>query len=169
MGAANVALTLVTYPDLARCAILEDPPWRDSYDSDEHIARVEEWRADIVARKSWTREKLIAEARASSPTWADVDLEPWADAQLRVSPAVFDWVDPQAPSMAWRDVVRKFACPVLLVTADPALGAIVSPEVAREAAELNPSLDVAHIPGAGHSIRREQFEPYVEAVRAFLG
>jgi N-formylmaleamate deformylase len=169
MGAANVTLAAATYHDLARCAVLEDPPWRTAYDPGERAAMVEAWRAGIIAKKSWTRERLIAEARISNPTWADVDLEPWADAQLRVNPAVFSWGDTQSPRAPWQDLVRKIACPVLLVIADPALGAIVSPEVAQEAAQLNSGLRVAHIPGAGHSIRREQFEPYVEAVRAFLG
>jgi N-formylmaleamate deformylase len=169
MGAGNVALAVATYPGLARCAALEDPPWRTAYDSEERAAMVEAWRADVVAKKSWTRERLVAEARVSSPSWAEVEWGPWADAKLQVSPAVFDWVDPQASPTAWRDAVRKIACPTLVVTADPALGAIVSPEVVQEAVRLNPRLQVAHIPGAGHSIRREQFELYVEAVKGFLG
>jgi N-formylmaleamate deformylase len=168
MGAGNVAVTVAAYPDLARCAILEDPPWRLAYNPQERAVMVEAWRADVIAKKSWTRGRLIAEARASSPSWADVDLEPWADAHLQVNPAVFDWVDPQASPAAWRDVVRKIACPTLVVTADPALGAIVSPEVAQEAVRLNPRLQIAHIPGAGHSIRREQFEVYFATVGAFL-
>jgi N-formylmaleamate deformylase len=169
MGAANVALAVANHPDLARCAILEDPPWRNAYDFDEHAAMVDAWRDGIIARKSWTRERLIAETRASNPTWADADLEPWADAQLQVDPAVFTWVDTQSPRVFWQDLVRKFACPVLLITGDPGLGAIVSPETAQEAASLCDTLEVAHIPGAGHSVHREQFEPYVGAVRVFLG
>ena len=47
MGAANVALAVATDPDLARCAILEDPPWQIAYDPDERTAIIEEWRADI--------------------------------------------------------------------------------------------------------------------------
>jgi N-formylmaleamate deformylase len=169
MGAANVALALATYPGLARCAVLEDPPWQMAHDLGEHAAMAEEWRADIVATKSWAREELIAKGRAENPSWAEVELAPWADAKLQVDPAVFDWAHGGGAVWRWRDIARKIACPVLLVTADPALGAIVSPEVAREAAGLNPRLEVAHIPGAGHSIRREQFELYVEAVREFLG
>jgi pimeloyl-ACP methyl ester carboxylesterase len=167
MGAGNVAMAAATYHDLARCAVLEDPPWRAAYDP-EHVAMVEAWRADIVAKKSWTREEIIAEGRARHPTWADVEWEPWADAKLQVNPAVFDWVDPRASPTAWRDTVREITCPTLVVTADPALGAIVSPEVAQEVVGLNSSLHVSHIPGAGHNIRREQFEAYAEAVRGFL-
>lgn len=129
---------------------------------------VEAWRTDIIARKSWTREQIIAEGRAQSPTWAEVEWGPWADAKLQVNPAVFDWADPQASPAAWRDVVRKITCPILVVTADPELGAIVSSEVAHEAAKLNSGLQIAHIPGAGHNIRRERFEAYLAAVAAFL-
>jgi N-formylmaleamate deformylase len=168
MGAGNVALTVATYPDLARCAILEDPPWRLAYDSEERAAMVEAWRDDVIAKKSWTREEIIADGRTQRPMWAEVEWEMWADAKLQVSPAVFDWVDSQASPMAWRDTIRKIACPTLVITADPALGAIVSPEVAQEAVRLNSDLQIAHIPGAGHNIRREQFEVYVEAVQGFL-
>ena len=34
---------------------------------------------------------------------------------------------------------------------------------------LVPQLRVAHIAGAGHSIRRDQFDRYMQVVRSFLG
>jgi len=33
---------------------------------------------------------------------------------------------------------------------------------------LVPQLQVVHISGAGHNIRREQFAPYMAAISAFL-
>lgn len=167
MGAGNVALAVVTHPDLARCAVLEDPPWRATYDREETAAMLEEWRANIVAQKSWTQEAIIAAGRAENPTWTEVEWEPWAASKQQLDPAVFDWVDLHS-SPPWQEVVRGIACPTLMITADPALGAIVTPDVAREAAELNERLQFAHIAGAGHNIRRERFEAYVEAVREFL-
>jgi N-formylmaleamate deformylase len=169
MGAANVALALVKHPDLACCAVLEDPPWQMAYDLGERAAMVEEWQADVIAKKSWTQEALIAKGRADNPRWAEEELAPWAEAHLQVNPAVFDWADAGSAVWRWRELVPAFACPVLLVTGDTGRGAAVSPEVAREAAGLNPRLEVAHIAGAGHSIRRERFEEYVEVVREFLG
>jgi pimeloyl-ACP methyl ester carboxylesterase len=168
MGAANVALAAATHPGLAHCATLEDPPWRNVHDVEEHATMIDAWRASIIDRKSWTRERLITEAHASNPTWSDADLGPWADAQLQVDPAVFSWGDVRSRRAPWQGLARKFSCPVLLITGDPGLGAIVSPEIAQEAAGLCDTLEVAHIPGAGHCIRREQFELYVEAVQAFL-
>nr|NIT54977.1 alpha/beta hydrolase [Fodinibius sp.]NIW43382.1 alpha/beta hydrolase [Gammaproteobacteria bacterium]NIW97335.1 alpha/beta hydrolase [Phycisphaerae bacterium]NIY23561.1 alpha/beta hydrolase [Fodinibius sp.] len=59
-------------------------------------------------------------------------------------------------------------CPTLLVTGDPDLGAIVTPEVAEAIAGLQPQIQVAHIAGAGHNIRREQFERFLGAVTIFI-
>jgi N-formylmaleamate deformylase len=71
-------------------------------------------------------------------------------------------------TLNWRQALPRIASPTLLLTADPERGAIVTPEVAREARELQPLVQVVRIAGAGHSIRREQFEQYLAAVRIFL-
>jgi hypothetical protein len=55
-----------------------------------------------------------------------------------------------------------------LVTSDPDKGGIVTPETAAEAVGILPSLKVVRLTGAGHNIRRERFEGFVETVRAFL-
>lgn len=69
---------------------------------------------------------------------------------------------------AWRDLLPKVTCPVLLVTGDPEKGAIVIPEAAEEATRLNPRVKGVRLRGAGHNIRREQFDGFVQAVREFL-
>jgi pimeloyl-ACP methyl ester carboxylesterase len=68
----------------------------------------------------------------------------------------------------WREVVSAIACPILLITADNERGALVTPQVAAEAQSLSPALELVHIAGAGHSIRREAFHAYLEAVEGFL-
>ena len=59
-------------------------------------------------------------------------------------------------------------CPTLLITADPEHGAIVTAEGAAAFQALLPHAQVAHIPDAGHSIRREQFDHYMGVIRTFL-
>jgi pimeloyl-ACP methyl ester carboxylesterase len=44
----------------------------------------------------------------------------------------------------------------------------VEPETEAEARRLLPSLQVVRLHGAGHNVRREQFEAYLDAVRRFL-
>jgi N-formylmaleamate deformylase len=57
---------------------------------------------------------------------------------------------------------------VLLITGDPERGAIVTDESAAALQALLPQLEVAHIPEAGHNIRRDQFARYVDVIRIFL-
>ena len=70
--------------------------------------------------------------------------------------------------MDWPATVRRITCPALLITADPALGSLVTPESAAELQDLAPQTRIAHIAGAGHSIHRGQFVRYMGAVRGFL-
>jgi len=169
MGATTTAVAAAGYPELVRGVILEDPPWRVdifALSAEERAARAEEWRADIIERKSQTREEIMAFCRAENPTWAEVECGPWADSKLQMNLNIFKAFAP--PRTPWQDTVRQITCPILLITADPEMGAIVTPEIAQEAAALWRNGRVAHVSGAGHSIRREQYEKYVEAVTAFL-
>jgi N-formylmaleamate deformylase len=169
MGAATTAAMAASYPELVRCVILEDPPWwtdATAISPEERAAMAEAWHADILERKSQTREEIVAFCRAQHPTWAEAECGPWADSKLQVSLNILGaWATPPMP---WRDAVRKITCPVLLITGDPAMGAIVTREVAEEAASLWHNGEVVRISGAGHNIRREQYEDFIEAVTAFL-
>ncbi len=69
----------------------------------------------------------------------------------------------------WREVASKITCPVLLITADPERGAIVTPESAEEAMGLLRSGKTVRIAKAGHNVRRDNYEPYRDAVVGFLG
>lgn len=170
MGAITAAATAANYPELVRCAVLEDPPWRAdilALSAEERMAAAAEWRAGVVELKSKTREEIMAFCRTQNPTWAEVECGPWADSKLQLHLIVFE--ASHAPRTPWQDIARQITCPVLLITGDPEMGAIVPPEIAQEAAGLWRSGEIAHISGAGHNIRREQFDRYVEAVTAFLG
>lgn len=169
MGAATIAYLASQHPDLVHCILLEDPPWtaREKASSpQEQHARAEAWRQDLIARKQLARAEILKQVRQQNPTWSEDELEPWLESKLQVSPNVLDYVG--APSIHWTEYVPAIRCPVLLLTGDTERGGIVSVEVAKEVVALSPNVQVAHIPGAGHSIRREQFQPYMAAVRRFL-
>lgn len=170
MGAMT-ALTLAgTHPDLAGALLLEDPPpWWNSAALSAAAADEDRWagmRAWVFQLKRQTRDELIAAQRTAAPTWSDDELGPWADAKHRLSLNV---INRSAPTeVDWQTILRRITCPTLLITGDPACGAIVTPENVKTLQQLIPHLRVAHIPGAGHSIRREQFERYLAVVRDFL-
>ena len=169
LGAATVAVTAANYPDLVCCAVLEDPPWRPPSKetaSQERSAAMQEWRANIVAYQSKSPEELAAICRREHPRWSEDECHPWAASKLQLDLSVFQFfVTPPKP---WQEFVRRISCPILLVTADPELGAIITPEIAQEAASIWRDGRVVHLAGAGHNIRREQFGAYVKQVTEFL-
>jgi pimeloyl-ACP methyl ester carboxylesterase len=169
MGAATVAYLAAQHPDLAGCILLEDPPWsaKESAPSpQEQQARADAWRQDVIARQRLSRVEILDQVRQQQPRWSEDEFEPWVEAKLQVSPNVLNYVG--APSIHWSDYVGAIRCPALLITGDTELGGIVSPQVAAAVVALNPNFQVAHLAGAGHSVRREQFRRYVEAVQRFL-
>ncbi len=167
MGAASALALAGTHSDLLRAILLEDPPpWWMPMPAQPIPPRPQPIRVGIVDLKRKTREELIAHAHQQSPTWPEAELGPWADSKLRFSFHVLLAGEP--PPLNWPVIVSSIACPALLLTADPAAGALVTPDSAAALQALAPQTRVAHIAGAGHSIRREQFGRYIEVVRAFL-
>jgi len=175
MGAATVAATEVGYPDLFTAAILEDPPWFDENSSwnrgradlseEERKAQANRRLAEIVDRKSKPREEIMALGRQQSPTWDEIEFGPWADSKKQLSPNVLN--RSARPWKPWQEIVPQISRPTLLVTADPDK-AIVTPEIATQAQEMNSNIQWVRIEGAGHNIRREQFDAFVQAVTEFL-
>jgi pimeloyl-ACP methyl ester carboxylesterase len=175
MGASTVAATEIGYPDLVACAILEDPPWfgkdspwarnRRDLTPEQQKAEAEKRSTEIVERKSQTREEIMAFGRKNSPTWDEIEFGPWAESKRQLSPNVLRGSN--IPRTPWQEIVPQIGRPTLLVTADPDK-AIVTPEIAAQAAAMNDQIQVVRLEGAGHNIRREQFEPFVQAVTEFL-
>lgn len=169
MGAGVSATVAAFYPDLVSGVILEDPPWRAGTDEgtpEEQAARAAEWRQDILNRQAMSGPGLIAQRKREQPKWADEEFTDWIVAKQQVSPEVTQYIT--SARIPWREIAPRIVCPVLLITADVTEGAIVAPETAAEAVKLMTKGRVVHIPGAGHNIRREQFETYMTAVREFL-
>ena len=86
--------------------------------------------------------------------------------QGQVDPDVVTWFESWPTTNRWRDLVAKLRCPGLLLTGDP--DGTVTTNAAAQARQRWPQLQVVQIKGAGHNVRRDQFEPYWSAVAAFL-
>lgn len=169
MGARTALMLASQHPTVARAILLEDPPpdWMPS----PAPAQVEANRAGMMTWmrrvKTKTRAELIAEERLASPGWSEAELAPWADAKLRFSLNLLTDFH-VAPTADWPGTLSRITGPVLLITGDPARGALVTPAAAAAFQALVPQARVCAIPNAGHSVRRDQPGPYIEAVRAFL-
>ena len=167
MGAATALALAGNYPDMPRAILLEDPPaWWVAPTSGRPARRSARFGDWIIDLKRKTREEMIAHARAESPAWPEAELGPWADSKLRLSFNVLN--RGKSAPVDWPATVQRITCPALLITADPEKGAIVTAEAASALQALLPQVRITHIPGAGHSIRREQFASYMDAVSSFL-
>jgi N-formylmaleamate deformylase len=171
MGANTVLKAASCNPDLARAVILEDPPLREPQETENPgQARPfgDRMRQSLLGYKTMSREALIEMIRSQAPAWSEDELGPWADSKLQVSLNFTERLKNRPmPVSPWEDLA-KITCPVLLITADPEKGAIITPAVAQKASEVLPALKVVRIHNAGHSIRREAFGFYMAAVKGFL-
>jgi pimeloyl-ACP methyl ester carboxylesterase len=170
MGAVAALAYAGSYPDRISTLLLEDPPaiWMltPPADPQRDAERVAGRKAWITGLQAKTRAELIHAQHADSPVWSDAELGPWADAKLRFNLRALDrHLD--AP-IDWATILSHVACPALLITGDPDRGALVTESHADALVTQIPQLQVRHVPGAGHSIRRDQFQSYCRAVRDFL-
>lgn len=171
LGALTALVLAGLFPDLPRAIVLEDPPpfWRYT-EADLRRERSQPGMTGwitAIKRKTWAG--LLADARANDPGWSEAEVRPWIDAKHRCSPEAAALVRPaDIVSLDFPRLLPRITCPAWLITADPARGAALS---AADAASLKagvPRLQTIHIENAGHSIRRDQFARYLEAVRAAL-
>ena len=173
MGAATIALAAAEVPALPRCLVLEDPAWYEP-DVDEtpeqsatRNARVAEWRPWIETLQANTHESGMAEMRQRSPGWSPLDQALSLNARRQVEPDLFEYYP--MVSSPWRALLPRIECPILLLMGeDRQRGAIITPEQAQDAARLWRQGRWAVIPGAGHSIRYDHFDAYLDVVQTFL-
>ncbi len=168
LGGETVMAVSALYPERVRAVILEDPAWFNGESTKEGWeSRARTWLADLLHQQELEREMLIAECSQQNPGWNTDDISVWADAKRQMSGESLVGILTSMGS-GWQDLVQKASCPILLVTASHSRGGITTPEMVEEASRLWKQGAEAHIEGAGHSIHREQFELYVEKVKAFL-
>jgi pimeloyl-ACP methyl ester carboxylesterase len=169
MGAHIASDLAARFPEMVRAAVLEDPPWflpppgapqpRGSMEE----SPLGQW---MIGLKDKSLEQIMAESRQEHPTWPDSYLRPWCQGKLDLD-LNFLAAD-TGMGRGWQERVPKIKCPVLLITAEPGLGGIVTPEIAQLAEELNPKFQVVNFPGVGHHVRFAVHDAYIQVIKAFL-
>jgi N-formylmaleamate deformylase len=171
MGAFLTLLLAGMYPDIPGAIILEDPPpfWKPSHPSPEDEASRISLREWILGEKRKSREELFAEVRANNPGWSDEEKGLWVDSKLRFHPAITGLVNPPDPGkMDFQKIAGKISCPVAFISADKTLGGLSGEEDINLLKKWIPQLVHHHVAGAGHSIHRDQFAKYMEALQGAL-
>lgn len=169
MGADTAAATAALYPDLVGALVLEDPPWPYSRwgatpaERQENAARM---REQILAYKSMTFDEIVAFGKEKYPRWDSSEYFQWAKSKQMVSlNMVSNLLEERTP---WEQVLQSIRCPGLVFSADPAQGAILTPDTVARIQELWKGVEVVHIPDAGHNIHREQYRTFRDEVKRYL-
>lgn len=172
MGGNTAGMLGARYPELVRGLILEDPGWRSApppqskeKDGEQKAPPSNPWFEWLRGLKGTPVEEVMAKCRADSPTWAEIELRPWAESKLDLDTNIFQ---AQSVRMDWKEVAARLTCPTLLLTGEVDKGSIVSAEDAQLACQLSPAIRTAHIPGVGHNLRRENYPLFMQLVRDFL-
>jgi len=131
------------------------PEWqREVYESDvfeQHRRFLEADRGD-----------LIVEARTRNTSRTDEMIEIVTDARLGTSIRALDVLIPPNPDP--KPLVASITAPILLIRGERG---IVSPQLARELAVLNPDLRLETIEDAGHAIPYDEPEQLSQLVKRF--
>jgi len=172
MGAMVTYQLGIRFPDQVRALVLEDPAWwlpDDPHAPSRNPAEnpFVNW---IQSLQTKSLDDLLTEYRHNNPTWPDELIRAQADAKKHLDPAIATVMvgkmhSPEAP---WIITLQGLKHPLLLLTADPARGAIVTPEVVAEVRRLNPRVQVASVANVGHLIRFDQFPTFMDHLRRFL-
>jgi pimeloyl-ACP methyl ester carboxylesterase len=170
MGAGMVAQLAARYPDMVRKLLLEDPPWFPITPGQSRAPRIFDENSPTAvwlrALQAQSLDEAIAQCRSEHPTWPDEYLRPWAEGKQQLDLNFLATVNNGLGF--WPEIVPAIQCPTLLITADPAQGGIVSPELAAEICASSPRFHLAHFQGAGHHVRFAVHEEYMQVVRSFL-
>jgi N-formylmaleamate deformylase len=171
MGAITALTMAGLFPDLPRAILLEDPPafWMVKTTDPNPFAGHNPMLEWLVSNKRKTHDDLLAEVRTNNPGWAEAELEPWINSKHRYSPNINAMTRlSDVISLDYSNLLKKVACPALLICADPERGAILTEKDVAALKVLIPQVKSVRITGAGHNIRRDQFKPYLSTVDQFI-
>ncbi len=169
VGAATAASLARDFPERVNRLIVEDPVWRlqdDAPGEEQSEKQHKAFAAYVEGLHQMSEADIIASGKRQHPKWDELDLPAWAAAKKKVRADAYRLLN----LSNWRETVPGISCPSLLIFGDQKDGCdgIVTADVAREVIALNSSFSSTHIPGAGHNLRREKFQAFIQAIDEFL-
>ncbi len=172
MGAMVTYQIGVRFPELVSAMVLEDPAWWLSRpqvpSTGEPVDNpVVKWAKGLAHQ---TLDELLIQYRKDHPNWPDELIRPMCESKKQLDPAIIDTMGNRmhAQEVDWKTTIQNVTHPMLLITGNPELGAIVTPEVTTKVRELNPKVNIVNVPDVGHLIRFDKYNTFMDALRAFL-
>jgi N-formylmaleamate deformylase len=169
MGAMIAFRAATRNPDLARALVLEDPPWFIPQPRNDHGPE-ESMMAWARSLPSQSIEELDRINRTEHPGWSDEMVHLMSESKKQFDPTFVDRLlsNLNRDDDEWSSAIRTTDLPLLLVTGNPKLGALVTGEVTARISALNPKVQIKNMPDVGHLIRFDKFGEYMDAVFGFL-
>ena len=186
LGGAIAVYLAGSRPDLVRGALAEDPPL---FHGDPEVMAATPYavvfgrlesdmrRLQADATDEEIRSHLAAQATPGGGTFAETAVPSAITARIES----FRACDPDVwePAITGRaiggwDPLRPVEVPLVILRADPALGAALTPDEAARFAAANPAATVVEVPGAPHGIREHaattdrylaEFDRFLDAMR----
>jgi N-formylmaleamate deformylase len=173
MGAMVAYQIGVRFPELASALVLEDPPWwlprpvqalPPGLPAENPMTK---WAKDLP---NHTLEELLAQYRKEHPNWPEETVRLLCESKKQLDPMIIDAMEDalHIQESGWLTTIQRIDHPMLILTGNPELGGIVTPEVASKISELNPKVILINIPDVGHLIRFDKYTAFMEALWAFL-
>jgi N-formylmaleamate deformylase len=176
MGGSTIGTAFTIEPRFCCAAVLEDPAWWEAPPNDSAAdkearragwkTRNEAWKQSIAALQSGTFEDGLAIRRAEEPDWSESDVLLSFAARLEVELDLFTYFPPEEAE--WHTAIQCAQSPMLIVLGERKHGALISREMADEAASMNPHVSWRQVEDAGHAIRYDHPEAFLREVKDFL-
>lgn len=163
VGASIVAGLAAHYPEQVSRVVLEDPPWKlepRSLTAEQEKQRLAGFQSHVRSLSTLKHEEIVENGRQQNPTWHEDEFPAWATSKQQVAESAMSGLQ----LGEWTDIVPLIQCPTLLIYAS----GIVTGELAGAVAASNQQFSSHQIANAGHNIRREQFETFVDVAQGFL-
>jgi N-formylmaleamate deformylase len=169
MGAMIATDLAARFPELVSAMFLEDPGWfiprpgapRFGSGSMEE-SPLGKW---MIGLKDKSLDEIMAECHLEHPTWPEAYVQPWCQGKKELD---LNFLSAEHRAEDWQASLPKIKCPLLLITADPEQGSIVTLETVNLAKEMKPDLRVVNFPRVGHHVRFAVHQAYMQSVKAFL-
>lgn len=168
MGGMMAAMYALRYPHNVQSLIMEDPGFAQNFFYDTFSRLLYGFLLSRSPKElEGNLEKHISRAGRWYKTWSTEEREAWA-----LSQSVFETHEVKHLYRAlmgtprWYEILPKLEVPSLIVTSQKGL---ISKSLAGKMIRRAPYVKWEYFHGAGHSIRRERYEEYVDVVTRFLG
>jgi pimeloyl-ACP methyl ester carboxylesterase len=170
----------VTAPERVRALFLEDPPLYFVNDLNEIYQAV--FQGMVMMARTLQDGSRSADdwfevmANAPDPYSGKPGIDTMGAEKIRLRLDSIGMMRPQAledglaGSLEWDtdQVLRGLSCPVTLVTGEPALGAVMTPEEAARVTGIAPRVRAIQLQGVGHLIHDQQPDAWLDAVNLWI-